>query len=182
MTYDVQSASFRRRGIAGIVAVLVIGLLGYGAYWLVYDRYFESTDDAYVSGDIVEITTEQPGTVSSLHADNTQSVKRGQTLVELDPSTVNIGMQSAEADLARTVRQVRAQFARADALHNAGRNYQPYSGSQRAGQGSYCIERRADEQGLTPPVFVGQRPPDEDARCIKKKEHGQGQVEDRGGR
>ncbi|HEX7776227.1 MAG TPA: HlyD family efflux transporter periplasmic adaptor subunit [Parvibaculum sp.] len=116
MTYDVHSSNFRRRGIAGIAVVVALGLFVYGAYWLAYSRYFESTDDAYVAGDIVEITSEQPGTVLSLHADNTQAVKRGQPLVELDPSSVAIALQSAEADLARTVRQVRSQFAKADAL------------------------------------------------------------------
>lgn len=116
MTYDVHSSNFRRRGLTGIGVIVAIGILAYGAYWLAYSRYFESTDDAYVAGDIVEITSEQAGTVVSLHADNTQAVKRGQPLVELDPSSVAIAEQSAEADLARTVRQVRAQFAKADAL------------------------------------------------------------------
>jgi membrane fusion protein (multidrug efflux system) len=116
MTLDLQSSALRRRGIGAIIGVLVIGLIVWGIYWLSYARFFESTDDAYVSGDIVQITSEQPGTVLSLNADNTQAVKRGQVLLELDPSSVNIGLQSAEADLARTVRAVRAHFAKVDAL------------------------------------------------------------------
>ncbi len=47
--------------------------------------YFQSTDDAYVGGDIVVITSREPGTILALHADNTQVVRRGQLLVELDP-------------------------------------------------------------------------------------------------
>ena len=65
-------------------AVVVIGAIGYGIYWYLHARYFESTDDAYVSGNIVVVTSRETSTVIGLHADNTQTVKRGQLLVELD--------------------------------------------------------------------------------------------------
>ena len=64
-------------------------------------------NDAYVGGDIVAITSRENGTVLALHADNTQSVRRGQLLVEIDPITAKVAMDAAEADLARTVRNVR---------------------------------------------------------------------------
>ncbi len=106
-----------RQRMLGIVAIVVIlGLLAWGADWLFYARFFESTDDAYVSGDVVPVTSRENGTVLAVHADNTQSVRRGQVLVEFDPLQAEIGMQAAEADLARTVRTVRALFAKADEL------------------------------------------------------------------
>ena len=46
------------------------------------------------------------------HADNTQGVRRGQLLVELDPIKAKIAMDAAEADLARTVRGVRTDFSK----------------------------------------------------------------------
>ncbi len=52
---------------------------------------------------------------SALHADNTQTVKQGQLLVEMDPAIVTVNLQAAEANLARVVRTVRAQFSRTDA-------------------------------------------------------------------
>jgi membrane fusion protein (multidrug efflux system) len=98
--------------LGGVVAAAAIL---YGAYWLLYARYFESTDDAYVGGDIVVVTAKEPATVLALHADNTQTVRRGQVLVEMDPAIARVNMQAAEAELARAVRGVRGAFSHADA-------------------------------------------------------------------
>ncbi len=119
MSYDssvLGRGTPRQRGLVLLGIVVILGLLAWAAHWLIFGRHFQTTDDAYVAGDVVQITSEQPGTVQLLSADDTQSVKRGQLLITLDPSSVDIALQSAEADLARTVRQVRAQFAKADGL------------------------------------------------------------------
>ncbi|MGA2398135.1 MAG: HlyD family efflux transporter periplasmic adaptor subunit [Steroidobacteraceae bacterium] len=96
--------------------VVVLAAIGYGAYWFVDGRYYESTDDAYVDGDVVQVTSEVPGTVLSLKADDTQLVNAGQPLLELDPADAKIGVANAEADLARAVRQVRGLFAQSKEL------------------------------------------------------------------
>jgi membrane fusion protein (multidrug efflux system) len=85
--------------------------VGYLGYWLLDGRYYESTDDAYVNGDVVQITSEVPGTVIGLHVDDTQRVILGQPVMELDPADAKIAVANAEADLARAVRQVRGLFA-----------------------------------------------------------------------
>jgi membrane fusion protein (multidrug efflux system) len=63
---------------------------------------------------VVSITSREPGTVLALHADNTQVVRRSQLLVELDPVNAKVALEAAEADLARTVRTVRANFSKVD--------------------------------------------------------------------
>ncbi len=75
----------RRLGLFGLGAVVLLGALGYGGYWFFDGRYFESTDDGYVNGDVVQVTSEVPGTVLSLNVDDTQLVEAGQTLLKLDP-------------------------------------------------------------------------------------------------
>ena len=75
---------------------------------------YESTDDAYVAGNVVAVTSRENATVMSLHADNTQTVKQGQLLIEMDPAVANVNMAAAEANLARTVRTVRGEFSGAD--------------------------------------------------------------------
>ncbi|MGH8446104.1 MAG: biotin/lipoyl-binding protein, partial [Solimonas sp.] len=92
----------RRLLIFGFVVVLALG--GYGAYWFLHARFFETTDDAYVATDLVQITSEVAGTVTGLHVDDTQHVERGQLLVQLDPADAEVALAGAEADLARTVR------------------------------------------------------------------------------
>ena len=112
-TEDTTAKHNRRNRLLGILAaVVVVGIVGYALYWFLYASHFESTNDAYVGGDIISITSRENGTVLALHADNTQSVRRGQLLVELDPIKAKIAMDAAEADLARTVRGVRTDFSK----------------------------------------------------------------------
>jgi membrane fusion protein (multidrug efflux system) len=111
---DAKASGNRKTALLALAAVVVIA----GAAWAVYDFIIErnivSTNDAYVSGDVVQITSEVPGTVIALKADDTQAVKQGQSLIELDPADAAIAMQSAEAGLAQAVRSVKALLAQAD--------------------------------------------------------------------
>jgi len=109
-----SQASPRQRWLVLVVVVVVILALAYGAHWFFYLRFFESTNDSYVNGDTVTIASREGGTILAVRADNTQSVKAGQLLVELDPVPARVAMQAAEADLARTVRTIKALFAKAD--------------------------------------------------------------------
>jgi membrane fusion protein, multidrug efflux system len=106
----------RRRSLIALGVLAILGAVGYGSYWLLSARYYESTDDAYVNDDLVQITSEVPGTVMALSVDDTQSVRRGQTLLELDPADAQVARSNAEARLAGTVRQVRTLFATAEQL------------------------------------------------------------------
>jgi membrane fusion protein (multidrug efflux system) len=110
------AAGNRGRNLKILGGVVVVCALGYAGYWYWNARFFESTDDCYVNGDVVQVTTEIPGTVIQLHVDDTQSVTRGQPLLELDPADAELSEGTAEANLARAVRAVRALFAQADRL------------------------------------------------------------------
>jgi membrane fusion protein (multidrug efflux system) len=109
-----QNAERRRKGFfLFAIAAAVLALL-YGGWWLLTGRYHESTDDAYVAGNIVAVTSREAATVTALYADNTQAVKQGQLLIEMDPSVAEVTMRAAEANLARAARAVRGTFASAD--------------------------------------------------------------------
>jgi membrane fusion protein (multidrug efflux system) len=110
------SGRARRLGLFGLGAVVILSGLLYAGYWFFDARYFESTDDGYVNGDVVQVTSEVPGTVLSLNVDDTQLVEAGQSLLELDPADAKIAEENAEADLARAVRQVRGLFAQGQEL------------------------------------------------------------------
>jgi membrane fusion protein (multidrug efflux system) len=105
------ASSTRKRWLAIVVGVFALIGLAYTAYWALALRYSESTDDAYVSGNVVQITPQIAGTVVKIAADDTQFVKSGDTLVELDPADSRIALEQADAKLARTVREVRGLFA-----------------------------------------------------------------------
>lgn len=93
---------------AGTVAALAIA-----AYWGMAGRYEESTENAYVEGNIVQITPQTIGTVVGIMADNTDMVQAGQPVLTLNAADARIALDRAEAQLARVVRQVRGQFAMA---------------------------------------------------------------------
>ena len=110
----------RRWPLLAGVGGTVLGLaLVYGLYWGQVLRWHQSTDDAYVSGNVVEITPQISGTVVGIGADDTQFVKAGQPLVRLDHADARVALDQAEAQLARTVREVRNQFATSAQLEAA---------------------------------------------------------------
>ncbi len=111
-----RSRGSRRRGFIILTLVVVLCAAAYGSYWFLYARHVESTDDAYVDGDVVHITSEVSGTVIGLHADDTQFVARDQPLLELDPADAEVAVRVAEANLGRAVRGVRALVAQAGQL------------------------------------------------------------------
>ncbi|MBX3653462.1 MAG: efflux RND transporter periplasmic adaptor subunit [Ramlibacter sp.] len=101
----------RRKALTALAAVVVVAGLGWGAWeWLVASHY-ESTDNAYVQGDVVQITPQIGGTVMAILADDTDFVKAGQPLVKLDPADARVALDQAEANLAQAVRQVRTLYA-----------------------------------------------------------------------
>ena len=99
-------------------AFLAIGI-AYGLYWASVLRYWQSTDDAYVNGNVVQITPQVSGTVVSIGADDTQFVKAGQALVRLDEADAKVALDQSEAQLAKTVREVRNMFATSAQLRAA---------------------------------------------------------------
>jgi len=103
--------SRRWRLLAGLGGGVLAIALAYGAYWAQVLRYHQTTDDAYVSGNVVQITPQISGTVVAIGADDTQFVRAGQSLVRLDRADAKVALDQVEAQLARTVRDVRNQFA-----------------------------------------------------------------------
>jgi membrane fusion protein, multidrug efflux system len=85
---------------------VVIGIV-YGLYWVLVARFYQTTDDAYVAGNVVTVTPQITATVTSIEADDTDLVKQGQPLVRLDDTDTGIALDQAKAHLAETVRQVR---------------------------------------------------------------------------
>lgn len=110
----VQRSSKRKRNFIILILILMLAAAGCLAWYFLYARYYESTDDAYVNGNQVALTPQIGGTVTQVTADEGDFVEKGQPLVLLDPSDTKIALQQAEANLANTVRQVRGLYSTAD--------------------------------------------------------------------
>ena len=101
----------RKLLLATLVAALAVAGGAYGAYYALDARFHVDTDDAYVNGNVVQITPQVTGTVVAVNADNTQIVKAGEPVVQLDPADTRIALQQAEAELGQTVRRVHGLYA-----------------------------------------------------------------------
>ncbi len=106
-----QGNPARKKALTGVAAAVVVGGIAYGAYWALVLNHFESTDNAYVQGNVVQLTPQVGGTVIAINADDTDHVKAGQLLVKLDPADAQVALDQAEAQLAQTVREVRTMYA-----------------------------------------------------------------------
>ena len=92
-------------------AVVVLAAAGWTAWYFLDGRWYEGTDDAYVNGNVVQITPQVPGTVVTIGADDGDLVHAGDVLVKLDPSNTEVALAEAKASLASTVRRVRGLYS-----------------------------------------------------------------------
>ena len=104
-----KGGSLLRRGIIVLAVVVVAVLLG--VYYVLFVKGHVTTDDAYVNGNLVSLTPQISGTVVAINTDETQYVRRGEVLVQLDPRDAQIALAQAKASLGETVREVAQVFA-----------------------------------------------------------------------
>ncbi len=97
--------------------VVLLAAIGWGLWYFFDGRWYESTDDAYVNGNVVQITPQVPGTVVSIGADDGDLVHVGAVLVKLDPSDAEVALAEAKANLALTVRKVRGLYSSVSGAH-----------------------------------------------------------------
>ncbi len=102
------SAPQRRRVLlAAIGAATLVGLLLVGLWWWQWARWQATTDDAYVGGDLAQVSAQVVGTVKAVRVQTGQQVHEGDVLVELDDTDAKVALAQAEAQLAKAVRAVR---------------------------------------------------------------------------
>ncbi|WP_019140697.1 efflux RND transporter periplasmic adaptor subunit [Noviherbaspirillum massiliense] len=101
----------RKKTMLLIGAVFAAVAVLYGLYWAFVLRFYEDTDNAYVQGNVVQVTPQIAGTVAKIYVEDTNMVKAGQPLVSLDTADADVALAQAEAQLAQTVREVRTLYA-----------------------------------------------------------------------
>jgi len=94
-----------KRSIIIPLVVLVVARLLFvviNSWWPTWSgaRVEQETDDAYVRADMTPLSTRISGTVRKMDAEDYQSVKAGQVLVEIDPDEYRASVEQAKAGLA----------------------------------------------------------------------------------
>ncbi len=92
--------------LAALAFVIVVA-----AKFLVIDRDIVTTDNAFVTGNIIPVYSDATGVVADVLAEETQNVKKGDVIMRLDGQRAAAALAQAEADLGRAVRSVGALFA-----------------------------------------------------------------------
>ncbi len=100
-----------------LILGIVCGVLVAGAVtgYLIYASYHETTDDAYTTGHVHNISSRVAGTVIEVAVDDNQFVKKGQVLARLDPRDYQVLVDKARADYLRA----EADFDRASGLRKS---------------------------------------------------------------
>ncbi|MFA7235273.1 MAG: HlyD family secretion protein [Phycisphaeraceae bacterium] len=88
---------YRRPVWMSVLCVLLViaGIAGV-RYWL-YARQYETTDDAFVDGEIVQVSAKVSGIIQSVEVDDNQDVAAGTVLVRIDPADLQARLNQAEA-------------------------------------------------------------------------------------
>ncbi|HEY9104964.1 HlyD family efflux transporter periplasmic adaptor subunit [Chitinimonas sp.] len=114
-----QSNGKRKPLMLAVAGIFATGAVAYGVYWYSHGRYYVETDNAYVQGNVVQVTPQAAGTIISIAADDTDFVQAGQPLVVLDSADSQLALETAQAQLGQTVREVRTLFANNGSLQAA---------------------------------------------------------------
>ena len=92
--------SARQLGLVGAALLAVLGGAWYGQHWWNVGRFIESTDDAYVGGDVTLIAPKLPGFISEVAVTDNQAVHAGDLLVKLDDRDYRAALAKADAAVA----------------------------------------------------------------------------------
>ncbi|MBW5815966.1 multidrug efflux MFS transporter periplasmic adaptor subunit EmrA [Yersinia kristensenii] len=95
----------RKRVLLLLTGIFIIIGVAYFIYWFLVLRHHQETDNAYVSGNQVQIMSQVPGSVVSVNFENTDLVKSGDILLTLDPTDAEQAYEQAKTALANSVRQ-----------------------------------------------------------------------------
>lgn len=106
----------RRRLFTGLAAVVVVGGLAWLAFDVLVSSHYVATDNAYVGADVAQVTPQVNGQVLTVNVGDTQVVKAGDILVEIDQADAKLAVAQAEADFGRAQRRVRQDLATTGSL------------------------------------------------------------------
>lgn len=108
--------TLRKKLLGGIAGAVLLAGAGYGGWYALVGSHHIDTDNAYVGADTASVTPMVAAQVLRVAVSDTQSVRKGDVLVQLDDSDARIALNQAEADLAKARRQYGQTSATSAAL------------------------------------------------------------------
>ncbi len=105
----------KKISLSALTLLLLLGGLAY----MHYASRTRSTENAYISADVVNVASLVAGKVIAVHITDNQHVRKGDPLFDVDPAPFAIALERAQADLAtpnQSARQDNAEITVARAL------------------------------------------------------------------
>jgi membrane fusion protein, multidrug efflux system len=99
--------------IGGLALLIIAAAAGYGRYWWTTGRFIESTDDAYVGGNVTPLAPHVPGFIAQILVIDNQYVKAGDLLIKIDDRDYQARLAHAHAVVERqgaTLANLHAQY------------------------------------------------------------------------
>jgi membrane fusion protein (multidrug efflux system) len=104
----------RRPLVFGVLGVLLVAAIVFIVRFVAWSAVHVSTDDATITSDVVQIAPQVTGTVIKVNVNDNQHVKKGDLLVELDPSSFQTAYLQAKANLDLAIAEAKGAQATVD--------------------------------------------------------------------
>jgi len=138
------------------VSLAVLAAASYGYNWATVGRFIETTDDAYVGGDVTAIAPHVAGFISEIAVQDNQHVKKGALLMRLDDRDFQAALEHANAVLAdkrAVLANLQAKYAAQEsAIHESSAEL-----SAKIAQAQFAREDNARYQGLARAVATSRQ-------------------------
>ena len=141
----------KRLALSGAVALAIFAAAGYGHHWWTVGRFIESTDDAYVGGDVTVLAPRVAGLIAEVAVTDNQTVHVGDLLVKLDDRDYRAALARASGAVAAA----EARLANLDANRDLQQALIAQATAEIAAADAQINETRADAQRYRKLVGVG---------------------------
>ena len=113
---DAQLKAKRKKALSIVALILILALVIF-LIWKFFFNHTVSTENAYVGAETASITSMVTGQVADVLVSDTQHVKKGQLLAQIDPRDAEIALQQAQAELVKAQRQYKQTQANSSSLN-----------------------------------------------------------------
>jgi membrane fusion protein (multidrug efflux system) len=130
-----------------IIVAVVVAIVGVCLYFWLGGRKYETSDNAQVDGDIVSMKAGVTAYLDKIYFTDNQQVKKGDTLMRFNTTTLGAKVQKAEAALADAYAQIRVSGSRALAsIENATASSKMAQSNQQGVRAAMASVTRAQEE------------------------------------
>ncbi|WP_425917984.1 HlyD family efflux transporter periplasmic adaptor subunit [Acinetobacter sp. TSRC1-2] len=116
-TSDTAAKAKRKKALSFVAVIFIVAVILY-AIWALFLSHSVTTDNAYVGAETASITSMVNGQVKQVLVSDTQQVKQGDVLVQVDNRDAEIAVAQAQAELMKAKRQYKQTQANSSALNS----------------------------------------------------------------